>query len=250
MAEQKTASLNELFGQTQKKGSLDDLFGSAQLNVVESESSFNALLEENQKEMAAKEEPLVIEVDTDMGYDGSAEAGSYVSTGDEEYVYEIDSPDLIKKEAELMMATQPNVPDGEGVCDSENITYMSYKKIMARNSIQWKLQHDEHCFTDPRTGIRLVDDRYCIAVGSGYAKNAGEKVNVVFEDGTVLRGILGDCKADKHTDPATHRYQKYDGLVLEFVIDPEVFRSTSQWSRVIGKGKIVKVVNVTRLTAH
>ncbi len=146
-------------------------------------------------------------------------------------------------EAQVIVSTPENVPNGNPSCRSQNITYMSYEKITLVSSNQYIQQHSDECYTDKTTGIRCVDDRYCIAVGSYYSANVGDKLDVVFEDGTIIRCIVGDCKSDAHTDE-NHQFQKYDGSVVEFLVDYEYFSSTKQWKGIIGEGDIVKVVKV------
>lgn len=146
-------------------------------------------------------------------------------------------------EAQVIVSTPENVPNDNPSCRSWNITYMSYEKITLVTSNQYKQQHSDECYTDKTTGIRCVDDRYCIAVGSYYSASVGDKIDVVFEDGTIIRCIVGDCKSDVHTDE-NHQFQKYDGSVVEFIVDYEYFSSTKQWKGIIGEGDIVKVVKV------
>lgn len=92
--------------------------------------------------------------------------------------------------------------------------YMSYKAISSRNSSQYKLQ--QRAYTG-NYGIRMVDDRYCIAVGSYYTTQIGTKIDVIMENGNVIKCILGDVKADKHTD-ATNRANP-NGCIVEFIVD-------------------------------
>lgn len=120
------------------------------------------------------------------------------------------------------------VPDGEGVCDSANKTWMSYTAVTNRSSAQWKLLRGSSAYTDTTTGLRMVDERYCIAVGSFYCRTIGTKVNLVMENGSIVECIVGDQKADRHTDP-TNRYQAQDGSVVEMIVDRSVFRGTDQY---------------------
>lgn len=134
----------------------------------------------------------------------------------------------------------PNVPNHIEGCRSWNITYMDYKAVTARSSAQYQLLNSDSAHTDKITGIRMIDDRYCIALGSYYTSKVGQKVNLVFENGTVIKCILGDCKSDKHTDPS-HRFHSVDGSVAEFIVDSEYFDSTKQWKS-LGIGTISKVL--------
>lgn len=145
-------------------------------------------------------------------------------------------------EMEYCEQAPENVPNGLRGCNSKAITYMGYHKVTSRISAQYSLLNSASCYTDPSTGIRMVGNRYCIAVGSYYTTAIGTPINLVFEDGTVVRCILGDCKADKDTN-STNQFHLCDGSVAEFVVDYAVFSgNTQQWSHAIGRGKIVKVI--------
>ena len=136
--------------------------------------------------------------------------------------------------------TVKSVPNDIKGCKSYNLTYMPYTTVTSKNSNQYKLLYSDECYTDINTGIRMVDGRYCIAMGSYYSHKVGQKVDLVFTDGRVVHCIIGDCKADVHTDP-THRFHSVDGSVAEFVVDYEYFNSTEQWSDLCG-GTIEKVI--------
>lgn len=101
--------------------------------------------------------------------------------------------------------------------DSSVKTWMDYRAITSVTSDQYKLQ--KNAITGEQ-GIRTLNGRYCIAVGSHYATKIGTKIDVVLESGTVLECILGDQKADKDTD-STNSYHECDGSYVEFVVDKE-----------------------------
>lgn len=140
-----------------------------------------------------------------------------------------------------------DVPDGVGICDSKNRTYMGYHKVTDRTSAQYALLRSEDAWTDTATGFRMVGDRICIAVGSGYATEIGTKIDLVLADGTILKCIMGDIKADIHTDDS-HRFQKYDGSVAEFIVDYDYFLRNTPINAVNyalnSSEAIVKVVNI------
>lgn len=92
--------------------------------------------------------------------------------------------------------------------------YMSYTAITNKNSAQYKLQQKA---TTGEYGIRKVGDRYCIALGSYYTTQIGTKVDVVMKNGNVVKCILGDVKANIHTD-STNRANP-NGCVVEFLVD-------------------------------
>ena len=131
------------------------------------------------------------------------------------------------------------VPDGEGVCNSDNFTGMSYKKVTNVRSKQYALLNSPECYTDKASGIRMIGDRYCIAIGSFYCTTIGTKINLIMESGEVVKCIMGEAKADEHTDE-THRYQKWDGSVAEFVFDPDVFTSVKNYPKE-AEGRIARI---------
>lgn len=145
----------------------------------------------------------------------------------------------------LCTSTPDNVPDGVGNCDSTVRSFMAFTAVTSKRSAQYALLYGTSAYTDANTGIRMVDGRYCIAVGSGYTKKIGTKIDLVFEDGSIIKCILGDCKSDKDTD-VTHRYCKWDGSVAEFIIDKTQFNTNTEHNAVntaINQyGKIKKVV--------
>lgn len=134
------------------------------------------------------------------------------------------------------------IPNGDGVCNSAKYTYMPYTAVTSKNSDQYKLLNGADAHTDETTGIRMIKDRYCIAVGTFYAKKIGTKLNVVMANGETLKCILGDVKSDRHTDE-THRYQAVDGSVIEMVVDYNYFKSTKQYpSALHGEVERIEVV--------
>lgn len=128
-----------------------------------------------------------------------------------------------------------DVPDGVGVCNSSNKTYMSYLKVTNTTSKQYWFLNSPECYTDRDTGIRMVGDRYCIAVGSYWAKDIGTKLNIIMKSGEVVKCIKGDAKADVNTD-GTNRFHAVDGSVIEMIIDPAVFRGTHMYPEELNGG--------------
>lgn len=71
-------------------------------------------------------------------------------------------------------------------------------------------------------GTRKVDGRYCIALGTHYFENVtndiiGTYVDLVLENGEVIPCILGDIKADIHTD--ANNIMTANGCLSEFIVD-------------------------------
>lgn len=70
-----------------------------------------------------------------------------------------------------------------------------------------------------QSGIWMVGNRYCIAVGSYYTKQIGVKIDLVLSHNGrkhVLKCITADSKADKDT---TNKHRVHtDGSVVEFIV--------------------------------
>lgn len=99
-------------------------------------------------------------------------------------------------------------------------SYTNYK-LLSKNSKQGKLQ--EQAYTG-ETGIRMVDDYYCAALGTYYDGNIGDKFLVTLSSGKQFKMILCDVKADCHTD-SKHQYTKVNGCMIEFYVDYSVLSS-------------------------
>lgn len=157
---------------------------------------------------------------------------------DSEPLFQFDSTEYIEVDTQL----ESNVPNYEDGCKSYNFTFMDYKAVTSRNSTQYKILNADVAYTDETTGIRMYDGLYCVAVGTYYAL-PGDKIDVTMTNGTVFHCIVGDAKADIHTD-ATNRYQAQDGSVLEMIVDRSVFTGTSMYPKEL-EGTIY---NISKLT--
>ena len=94
-------------------------------------------------------------------------------------------------------------------------SYMPYTAITSRSSDQWKLQ--QVAYTG-NYGIRQVNGRCCIAVGSAYTSKIGQYIDLVLENGSVIHCILADQKADKDTN-TDNTITEHDGSLVEFIVD-------------------------------
>lgn len=93
-------------------------------------------------------------------------------------------------------------------------SYMSYRAVSS-SSTQGKLQGKAR--TDSKTGIRKVDGRYCVALGSYYCSKIGTKFDLVMSNGSIVKCILGDQKANRDTDAKNQKTS--DGSIAEFLVD-------------------------------
>ena len=93
-------------------------------------------------------------------------------------------------------------------------SYMSYTAITKKSSPQYILQ--QGCITDP-LGLRKINDRYVIAVGTAVGGHIGTYVDLILENGVVIPCVIGDYKAAIHTD-ATNLVGG-NGCASEFLIE-------------------------------
>lgn len=103
--------------------------------------------------------------------------------------------------------------------------YMSYRTITNKASDQYKLQ--QRCWTD-EDGLRRQTDDFVVAMGSYYG-SVGDRFKVTLSSGNEFTVIIGDIKADKHTDsknmysPVYNEHGKFvSANILEFIVDTSV----------------------------
>ena len=101
-------------------------------------------------------------------------------------------------------------------------SWMSYKAITNKSSKQYKLQQ---IASTGYAGIRTVNNRYCVAIGTAFDASIGTYIDLILEDGFVIPCIVADIKSPKHTDAnnvftITGKTKKTI-CCTEFVIDPE-----------------------------
>ena len=139
--------------------------------------------------------------------------------------------------------------------------YISYQSPSVST---FKSYEDADCITDStklaqgrlkkkyhldKSGVYIVGDRYCIAVGSYYTKKIGVKIDLVLSHNGrkhTLKCITADSKDDSDT-VNNHRVHK-DGSVVEFVVKSSALNKKARytWGNIsyAGKqfrGKIVEI---------
>lgn len=125
-----------------------------------------------------------------------------------------DTRPIVKvEEIDLTQAPEPQWVEMDVPSNNSFKSYMDCKYITDESSEQYKLKFD---YLSSASGIMVIEDRYVIAVGSYYTTEIGCRVDLVMENGAVVPCIVGDCKADKHTDK-TNR-QNPNGSVVEFIV--------------------------------
>lgn len=130
---------------------------------------------------------------------------------------QIEAHEAVKvKSTEKVIKEKPEfeVPRG----DTSFKSYMSYRAITNTRSAQYKLQ--QRCWTDDE-GLRRLGDDYVIALGTYYADYIGERFKITLDTGESFTAVVGDFKANKHTDSKHQYYDSGNGRknVVEFVVD-------------------------------
>lgn len=97
-------------------------------------------------------------------------------------------------------------------------SYMPYTAITSQSSPQYILQN-QYAYTG-EFGIRKVEDRFCIAIGQLSNARVGTYVDLILENEIVIPCIVGDFKANVHTD-SSNMVTGHNGCVSEFIVEKE-----------------------------
>lgn len=134
--------------------------------------------------------------------------------------------------------------------DTSFKTYMDYRKITDKTSAQYMLQME--AYTDDM-GLRKYEDHYIVAMGTYYSDDVGDTFKITLDNDTSFNVIIGDIKADCHTDSKNMYSPVYDedgnfvsANVIEFIVDTKKLnRSVKRLGTVSAyddfKGNIVKI---------
>lgn len=104
-------------------------------------------------------------------------------------------------------------------------TYMDYRKITATNTLEYQLQNTVAYTADD--GIRMINNRYCIAIGTGFGTRIGQYVDLILENGTRIPCVTGDTKADADTDE-DNIFTVFSGCCSEFIVETEKLNNIAQ----------------------
>ena len=101
-------------------------------------------------------------------------------------------------------------------------SYMSYESITDTTSKQYKLQQDYAYVGD--CGIRKVNDRYCIAIGTAFNAEIGDYADIILKNDEVIPAIISDIKSDEHTN-SDNIFTKVNGCATEFIVDIDMLNA-------------------------
>ena len=97
-------------------------------------------------------------------------------------------------------------------------SYMPYTAITNKASKQFKLQQMASTGT---YGIRTVNNRYCVAIGTAFNAQVGTYFDLILANETVISCIVSDIKADKHTDK-NNMITVSNGCLTEFIVNSNI----------------------------
>ena len=132
--------------------------------------------------------------------------------------------------------------------NTEFKTYMDYRTITDTSSAQYDLQ--QHAYTDSQ-GIRRVDGDVCVALGTAYADSCGERFEITLDSGNSFTAVVGDIKADCHTDPSNRYVELWEGHgdMVEFIVETEKLDDTVRIMGSVGEyekysGSVTSIVPI------
>ena len=100
-------------------------------------------------------------------------------------------------------------------------SWMDYHKITMNGSEQ-KILQENYAYTG-QYGIRQIDGRYCVAIGSYFTTEIGTYFDLILENGEVIPCILADRKDNSDTD-SDNIFTSDNGCATEFVVDEEALK--------------------------
>ena len=131
-------------------------------------------------------------------------------------------PTVENTKVEVVAEPEPQWVEMDVPSNNSFKSYMGAHKITDTSSAQYQLKSE---YLDSACGIKLVDgDCYVIALGSYYTTTIGARVDLVMDNGSVVRCVVGDIKADKDTD-AMNRQHNVDNSVVEFIVNTDTLCS-------------------------
>lgn len=81
-------------------------------------------------------------------------------------------------------------------------------------------------------GFMKLDNRYLVAIGTGFGVHVGQYFDIVLENGVSIPCIMGDTKADKDTDP-TNIFTRHSKCATEFIVKIDLIpREVSHYGNV------------------
>ena len=95
-------------------------------------------------------------------------------------------------------------------------SFMPYQSITDKTSKQYKLQ-TEYAYIG-NYGIKQVNNRYCVAIGTAFHTDIGTYFDLILENGEVIQCIVSDIKDDQDTE-INNVVTIENGCISEFIVD-------------------------------
>lgn len=177
---------------------------------------------------SVRDEAMVTRHKADVVKSANGESEEAVAESDSVSVSSV-AESSVPEESEVDSENQENVTEIEATEQPETYevireypitdgnttkTVLPYKAF-GKNTNQAKLQ--SLCQTN-EVGLRVYDGRFTIAVGTYFNTAIGQYFDLVLENGTVIPCIMGDLKADIHTD-SRGLFTEASGCMTEFIVD-------------------------------
>lgn len=112
--------------------------------------------------------------------------------------------------------------------DKNNFKSFMSCKLFHTSSKQYALQ--QHSYTG-NYGIRMIDGRYTVAIGTRFIDDLSDCIgtyfDVVLENGEVIPCVMGDVKANVHTD-SSNTYTVHNGCFTEFIVDTKALNKNAK----------------------
>lgn len=117
-------------------------------------------------------------------------------------------------------------------------THKDFKSYMPYTAIKsWKQKDLQDVAYTGKYGIRTVDDRYCVAVGTACNADVGTYIDLVLENGTVIPAIVGDIKANRDTQ-SNNLITKGNSCCSEFIVETSSLPYAVKNNKGTGSGSI------------
>ena len=120
-----------------------------------------------------------------------------------------ESQSSTKKETTAPLSTKPYVDT------TDFKSYMPYTAITNRTSKQYNLQ--QQAYTN-ENGLRCIDGRPLVAVGTGWGLSVGDIALVICANGNSFEVMIGDIKDDKDTN-SDNKTTSANNCRCEFIVD-------------------------------
>lgn len=206
----------------------------------------------NQNDDIIDNQQTIIKKENSISY-SITNTADYITGEIHRSVDSINFPEIIPEDISCKSSVKSKIQTNEYSIpdyDTSFKAYMDYRAITDKSSAQYMLQRE--AYTDDM-GLRKYEDHYIVAMGTYYSDNVGDTFKITLDNDTSFNVIIGDIKADCHTDSKNMYSPVYNengnfisANVIEFIVDTKKLdKSVKRMGTVsaydIFKGNIVKI---------